>query len=77
MKTIRMTVNESLLSEVEQVIRELKISRSAFMRSALLLALQKHAVLKSEHRHKLGYEQHPVSEGEFDIWENEQAWGEM
>ena len=77
MKTIRMTINESLLSEVDQAIRELKMNRSAFMRSALLLALQKHAVLKSEQQHRRGYEQHPAADGEFDIWENEQAWGEM
>jgi len=76
MKTIRMTINESLLSEVEQVIRELKTNRSAFIRSALLLALQKHTILKSEQQHARGYERHPVVNGEFDIWENEQVWEE-
>lgn len=76
MKTIRMTINESLLSEVNQAIRELKISRSVFIQSALMLALKKHSILKSEQQHAEGYAQHPVLAGEFDVWENEQVWEE-
>ncbi len=76
MKTIRMTINESLLSQVDQAIRELKMNRSAFMRSALMLALHKHAILKSEQRHAEGYARYPVVKEESDIWENEQAWEE-
>lgn len=76
MKSIRMTINESLLSEVDQAIRELKISRSVFVRSALILALRKHTILKSEQQHAEGYARHPVIDGEFDVWENEQVWEE-
>ena len=76
MKNIRMAINESLLSEVDQAIRELKISRSVFIRSALMLALRNHTILKSEQQHAEGYARHPVLAGEFDVWENEQAWEE-
>jgi len=76
MKSIRMTINESLLSEVDQAIRELKISRSVFIRSALMLALRNHTILKSERQHAEGYARHPLLAGEFDVWENEQAWEE-
>jgi hypothetical protein len=32
---------------------------------------------KMEQQHAQGYAQHPVEKGEFDIWENEQSWGEV
>ncbi len=76
MKTIQMTVEDSLLSEVDRVIHELKITRDAFMRSALQFALRKHTVSKLEQQQAQGYAQHPAAIGEFDVWEDEQVWGE-
>ncbi len=76
MKTIQMTIDEPLLDEVDQVIHDLKTTRSAFIRSALQLALQRYAISKLEQQHVAGYAKHPVTPGEFDIWESEQAWGE-
>jgi metal-responsive CopG/Arc/MetJ family transcriptional regulator len=76
MKTIQMTIDEPLLDEVDHVTRDLKTTRSAFIRSALQLALRKYAVSKLEQQHLEGYARHPVAPGEFDIWESEQAWGE-
>jgi metal-responsive CopG/Arc/MetJ family transcriptional regulator len=74
MKTIQMTIDESLLSEINKVISELKTSRSAFIRSALRFALENHAIRKMEQQHAQGYARHPVEKGEFDIWENEQSY---
>jgi metal-responsive CopG/Arc/MetJ family transcriptional regulator len=76
MKTIQMTIDEPLLDEVDRVIQDLKTTRSAFIRSALQLALQQYTVSKLEQEHIEGYIKHPVEPGEFDIWESEQAWGE-
>lgn len=76
MKTIQMTIDEPLLEEVDHVIRDLKTTRSAFIRSALQLALRQHAISRLEREHSEGYAKHPVEPGEFDIWEPEQAWGE-
>ena len=75
MKTIQMTIDELLLDEVDHVIHDLKTTRSAFIRSALQLALQQHAISKLEQQHAEGYARHPIEPGEFDIWESEQAWG--
>jgi metal-responsive CopG/Arc/MetJ family transcriptional regulator len=77
MKTIQMTIDDSLLEEVDQVTQDIKITRSAFIRSALRLALQKHAVEKLEQQHARGYLERPVQPGEFDVWDAEQAWGEV
>ena len=76
MKTIQMTIDEPMLDEVDQVIRDLKTTRSAFIRSALQLALLKHAISRLEQQHAEGYAGYPVAPGEFDIWESEQSWGE-
>ena len=76
MKTIQMTIDESLLEEVDQVTQDLKTTRSAFIRSALRLALRRQAISKLERQHAEGYVKHPVTPGEFDAWEAEQTWGE-
>jgi metal-responsive CopG/Arc/MetJ family transcriptional regulator len=75
MKTIQMTIDEPLLAEVDQMTQALNTTRSAFIRQALELALQRHAVAEMERKHAEGYARHPVEPGEFDVWEDEQAWG--
>lgn len=30
-----------------------------------------------EKTHREGYKKYPVTEGEFDIWETEQVWGDQ
>jgi hypothetical protein len=42
MKTVQMTIDVVLLSEVDQVIQSLKTTRSAFIREALQLALRRY-----------------------------------
>jgi len=72
-----MTIEESLLEEVDNVTRDLETTRSAFIRSALRLALRRHVVSKMEQQHAEGYAKHPVTPEEFDVWESEQAWEEQ
>jgi metal-responsive CopG/Arc/MetJ family transcriptional regulator len=76
MKTIQMTIDEDLLEKVDEMTRDLKTTRSAFIRSALQLALRRQTISEMERRHAQGYAKHPVKSGEFDVWEPEQAWGE-
>jgi metal-responsive CopG/Arc/MetJ family transcriptional regulator len=75
MKTIQMTIDEGLLSDVDQVIAELQTTRSAFIRSALSLALRQHRTRLRERQHAEGYARNPVVPGEFDLWQGEQSWG--
>ena len=75
MKTIQMTIDEPLLAKVEQMIQTLNMTRSAFIREALELALRRQAMAELEKKHAEGYARHPVEPGEFDVWEGEQAWG--
>jgi len=77
MKTVQMTIDEPLLDRVDQVVRELDTTRSAFVRDALELALRQHRILALEKRQAEGYAKHPVQAGEFDVWTNEQSWGDL
>jgi len=72
-----MTIDEPLLAEVDRVRKVLDTTRSAFIREALQLALQKYKIAELEQKHAEGYARHPVEPGEFDIWETEQAWGDV
>lgn len=75
MKTIQMTIDESLLTAVDEAITDLNTTRSAFIREALSLALQRCKIAQFERKHAEGYARRPVEPGEFDVWEEEQAWG--
>jgi len=75
-KTIQMTIDESLLSEVDEATQRLGTTRSEFVREALRLALQRLKISNLEEQHRAGYRRQPVAPGEFDVWESEQAWGE-
>ena len=72
MKTIRITVDEPLLRQIDH----LADNRSAFIREAVKHYLKVLRLRRRESQHRRGYEQHPVGPGEFDVWEQEQVWGD-
>lgn len=76
METIQLTVDESLLAEVDRVTRLLAMTRTTFIQAALELALRNQKIIALEQRHAQGYVRQPVKSGEFDEWESEQVWGE-
>jgi metal-responsive CopG/Arc/MetJ family transcriptional regulator len=76
MKTVQMTIDESLVEAVDRAARKLGKSRSAFTREALRDALTRERLRNLEKRHREGYARQPVRAGEFDAWESEQVWTE-
>lgn len=76
MKTIQMTIDETLLADVDRVVDELGTNRSIFIRSALQSALRQHAIEKLEARHAAGYKKQPATHAEAAEWTEEQVWGE-
>ncbi|MBN2091556.1 ribbon-helix-helix protein, CopG family [candidate division KSB1 bacterium] len=74
MKTIQMTLEEELLIKIDKTIRELNITRSAFIRESLRYYLEQLRIKKLEKKHLEGYLRHPVIADEFNIWEKEQIW---
>jgi metal-responsive CopG/Arc/MetJ family transcriptional regulator len=76
MKTVQMTLDEDLVTAVDQLAHRLKTTRSAFARDALRDALAKHRVEELERKHRRGYQRHPVKKGECDVWQRVQRWGD-
>ena len=76
MKTIQMTIDEPLLTEVDRVSQALKTNRSEFIREALKLVLQRQKILELERSHAEGYTRHPVQPQEFAIAESDLVWGD-
>ncbi|HEY0735011.1 MAG TPA: hypothetical protein VGD69_08910 [Herpetosiphonaceae bacterium] len=72
MKTIQITINAVLLTEVDRIVLELHTTRSAFIQEALEAVLRRHNIQKLEEQHAQGYRQQPLETGEFDIWIDEQ-----
>jgi metal-responsive CopG/Arc/MetJ family transcriptional regulator len=76
MRTVQMTLDETLLQEIDQVVEELGTTRSAFARKALCAAIAQVRRQAMERRHREGYARQPVQPDEFSDWEDEQVWGE-
>lgn len=76
MKTVQMTLDENLVDEVDRAAQVLGTTRSAFTRDALRDALARLKERELERKHRDGYARHPVAQGEFDLREDEQAWGD-
>ncbi len=74
MRMVRITLDEELLASVDKAAKKLKVTRSACTRKALSEALRHLAMSALEQKHRRGYERQPVRKGEFDLWEDEQAW---
>lgn len=74
MRTVQITLDEDLLEAVDQLVKELKTTRSAFTRDALKEAIMRVREEQLERKQIQGYVTQPVKAGEFD-WEEEQVWG--
>lgn len=77
MKTIQMTLDDDLVATVDQVVKKLKTTRSAFTRRALRNAVKQVNAELLEKKHKKGYGRLPVDKMEFSVWESEQEWGDL
>ena len=76
MRTVQMTLDDDLVVAVDNIVKKLKMSRSAFARKALKDAIKQVNINTLEKKHKKGYERHPVGKTEFSAWESEQEWGD-
>jgi len=71
-----MTFDDDLVESVDNIVRELKTTRSAFTRQALKQAIATLSIKQKEENHRKGYKLHPVAKDEFGFWESEQEWGD-
>lgn len=75
MRTIQMTLDDELVTAVDNVVKKMKTTRSAFTRKALKDAIKQVEDEMLEEKHRKGYKRFPVTNNEFSDWESEQEWG--
>lgn len=76
MKTVQITLDPDLAEAVNRAVEKLGTSRSGFTREALRRNLARLEGKELEESHREGYARYPVEPGEFDVWEDEQDWGD-
>lgn len=76
METIQLTIDESLLAQVQQATTVLQMTPSDFMKVALERALQQQEIIAKERRDAQGYAAQPQSPQEIEEWQDEQHWEE-
>ena len=74
MRTVQVSLNETLVEEVDETVRRLGTSRSAFTRLALRQALDRLRTETVEQKHRDGYKRRPVRRSDVEDWEEEQVW---
>lgn len=74
MRTVQMTLDEALVRDIDQVVKRLGTTRSAFTQEALKTALARVRIQELEDKHREGYLHKPVKPEAFEDWENEQVW---
>jgi antitoxin component of RelBE/YafQ-DinJ toxin-antitoxin module len=76
METIQLSIDESLLAEVQQATNALQMTPSDFIRVALERALQQREIIAKERQDAQGYLNHPQRPEEIEEWQDEQEWSE-
>jgi len=74
METIQLSIDESLLAEVQQATAALKMTPSDFMKVALERALRQREIIEMELRDAKAYADNPQRPEEIEEWEDEQYW---
>jgi metal-responsive CopG/Arc/MetJ family transcriptional regulator len=77
METIQVTIEDSLLAEVQQATNALQITPSDFIKVALERAVQQREIIARERQHAQGYAEHPQQPEEIEEWLDEQHWDEF
>lgn len=75
-KYIRLALDEALLKALDRVAADLGVTRSAIVQSALAAAVRQHEVQQLELRDEAGYRAMPDSDMLYELWADEQVWGE-
>ena len=76
METIQLSIDESLLAEVQQATNALQMTPSDFMKVALERAVQQREIIAKERQHAEAYSNQPQRPEEIEEWQNEQHWDE-
>jgi antitoxin component of RelBE/YafQ-DinJ toxin-antitoxin module len=74
METIHLSIDESLLAEVQQATNALQMTPSDFMKLAVERALRQRVIIELVIRDAKAYEANPQRPEEIEEWQDEQEW---
>ena len=77
METIQLTLDESLMAEVQQATNALKMSNADFLKLAVERALRQRKIIELEIRDAKAYAEKPQTVEEIEEWQSEQYWDEQ
>ena len=76
MRTMELQISETLFQRIEQAARLAELSTTEFTQQLLRRSLREWTTAELEQQEIDAYKRQPVQPGEFDVWEDEQVWGE-
>lgn len=76
METIQLTLDESLMAQVQQATAALQMTRSDFIKVALERAVQQREIIAKERQDAEAYSKSPQRPEEIEEWQDEQYWDE-
>lgn len=76
MKTIQMTIEDSLLEEIDNAVKALDTTRSAFLRDSAKIRLLKLKFAEMDRQYAESFTRLPIQPDEFEDWSEIQDWGE-
>jgi metal-responsive CopG/Arc/MetJ family transcriptional regulator len=65
-----MTLDDDLVAQVDQAVKAIEITCSAFTRDVLRLALKQYQTLELKKKYRKGYEKNPVNSKESEVWDD-------
>jgi len=74
METIQLSIDDSLMAEVQQATNALQMTRSDFFKLALDRALRQRKIIELEVRDAKAYEANPQRPEEIEEWQDQQVW---
>lgn len=76
MKTIQMTIEDNLLDEIDEAVKALDTTRSAFLRDAAKIRLRKLKFEEMDRQYAESFKRLPHQSEEIEDWSEVQDWGE-
>jgi hypothetical protein len=73
---MELTISETLFQHIERAARNAGLTTSDFVEQLLGRTLSESLITELERQEIEAYRRHPVMPGEFDVWEEEQVWGD-
>lgn len=76
MKRIHLRIEDNFLEEIDEVVKMLDTTRSAFLRGAAKMRLRKLKFEEMDHQYAESFKRLPLQSEEMESWSDVQDWGE-